>query len=282
MRSSSDVEEGPDGARPSRRSGRPTMEDVAAHAGVSRALVSIVFRDVPGASQSTRERVRAAAAELGFSPDHRARLLGRSRSGLIGVAYGLRLTFHADLVEALYAAAEGSGYELVLSGIGLDRSEETALQSLLGYRCEALICLGPTLPAARLAVTAAAHPLVVVASRGGGESGLGVHRRRWRGRGGRRAPRGAGTPSHRPRRRWSRPWGCRPATRFPAQRRSSQPRGAATGPARWAHRGRRRAGWCCAAGAPGQCERADCCPGLQRPLRCGAVACGALCGPAGT
>ena len=34
-----------------------TMADVAERAGVSRALVSIVFRDVPGASPATRERV---------------------------------------------------------------------------------------------------------------------------------------------------------------------------------------------------------------------------------
>lgn len=143
------------------------MEDVAARAGVSRALVSIVFRDAPGASGATRERVRAAAAELGFSPDHRARLLGRSRTGLIGVSFGLRLTFHADLVEALYEVVRGSGYEVVLSGNGPGRSEEAALETLLGYRCEALVCLGPTLPVERLAALAAGHPLVVVAARGG-------------------------------------------------------------------------------------------------------------------
>jgi DNA-binding LacI/PurR family transcriptional regulator len=141
------------------------MEDVAARAGVSRALVSIVFRDAPGAGEATRARVRAAAAELGYRPDHRARLLGRSRTGLIGVSFGVRHTFHADLVEALYAAAEGTGYDLTLSGVTPARSEPAAVEALVAYRCEALICLGPTLSATRLAAIAAVVPTVTVAAR---------------------------------------------------------------------------------------------------------------------
>lgn len=148
------------------RAGRsPTQQDVAALAGVSRALVSIVFRGAPGAGGQTRERVLAAAAELGYQPDHRARLLGRNRTGLIGVSFGVRLAFHADLVEALYAAADAVGYDLVLSGVTPTRPEPAAVDALLAYRCEALVLLGPTLPAARLAQVAAAAPTVVVAQR---------------------------------------------------------------------------------------------------------------------
>jgi DNA-binding LacI/PurR family transcriptional regulator len=141
------------------------MADVAARAGVSRALVSIVFRDAPGAGSPTRERVRAAAAELGYRPDHRARLLSRARTRLIGVTFGVRHTFHADLVEALYAVAEHAGYDLVLSGVTPGRGERTAVDALLAYRCEAVVCLGPTLPAAELAALARTVPIAVVARR---------------------------------------------------------------------------------------------------------------------
>ena len=54
---------------------RPTLADVAARAGVSTALVSIVMREAKGASAATRERVLQAAREIGYRPDARARLL---------------------------------------------------------------------------------------------------------------------------------------------------------------------------------------------------------------
>ena len=48
---------------PAHASKPATMSDVAARAGVSRALVSIVFRDQPGASEATRPIGRASCRE---------------------------------------------------------------------------------------------------------------------------------------------------------------------------------------------------------------------------
>lgn len=141
----------------------PTMEDVAARAGVSRALVSIVFGDRPGAGEATRQRVREAAAALGYAPDQRARLLGRKRSRLLGVSFGVEHPFHGALVEALYAAAEAQGYDLALSAVAPTRSEDRAVASLLAYRCEALVLLGPTVATSALAGLGSRVPLVVVA-----------------------------------------------------------------------------------------------------------------------
>lgn len=140
-----------------------TMADVAERAGVSRALVSIVFRGVPGASAATRERVLRAAAELGYRPDQRARLLGSNRSRTVGVVFGLHHEFHAELVECLYQAVDGTGYDLALGATAPSRNERRAVQSLLDYRCEALILLGPTLPRTSIAELADCVPVVVVA-----------------------------------------------------------------------------------------------------------------------
>jgi DNA-binding LacI/PurR family transcriptional regulator len=149
----------------------PTMADVAAAAGVSRALVSIVFRDQPGASAATRGRVRAAADQLGYAPDHRARLLSRSRTRLIGVVFGLHHEFHGEVVEALYAAAAPRGYEIALGGTAPGRDETTAVTSLLSYRCDALVLVGSAMTGAALADLAARVPLVVLARKVAGTTG---------------------------------------------------------------------------------------------------------------
>ena len=141
----------------------PTMEDVAARAGVSRALVSIVFRGLPGASPENRERVRRAAAELGFRPDRRASLLGSKRTNLLGVAFGVGHEFHADLISALYAAAAEHGLELVLSGVTAQRSEQQAIAELLDFRCDAVLVLGPTMSSTELAAYGSGSPVVVMA-----------------------------------------------------------------------------------------------------------------------
>jgi DNA-binding LacI/PurR family transcriptional regulator len=146
-----------------RESSSVTMADVARQAGVSRALVSIVMRDVPGASAETRAHVRRVAAEMGYQPDQRARLLGRSRSRAIGVVFELRGEFHSGLLERLYAVADSTGYELILSPSAPSRPEAVAVRSLLAYRCESLILIGSRLLAPALDEIAARVPVIVVA-----------------------------------------------------------------------------------------------------------------------
>ena len=144
---------------------RPTLEDVAERAGVSRALVSIVMRDAPGASEQTRERVRRAADEIGYRPDPRARRLRQHRTKLIGVTFTAGQEFHADLVDGVYVAAEALGYDVVLSGVTPHRDEARALRTLVDDRCEGLVLIGPEMSARQLGDLAASTPVVVLARR---------------------------------------------------------------------------------------------------------------------
>ncbi|WP_179855260.1 LacI family DNA-binding transcriptional regulator [Paractinoplanes atraurantiacus] len=142
---------------------RPTLSDVAARAGVSKSLVSLVMRGEPGAGAETRRRVLDAAGELGYHPDSRARLLRSGRSRLLGVVFGIQHAFHVDLVTGLYTAARAAGYELALSAVTPERDEAEATASLLQDRCEALIMCGPQTSAARLTRLATRLPVVVLA-----------------------------------------------------------------------------------------------------------------------
>jgi len=146
--------------RPARR--RVTMRDVARAAGVSQPLVSIVFRDAPGASEETRAHVLAVAGQLGYRRDERARLLRQGHSRLLGVAFEPVQPFHGEILDGLHTAAQERGYDVVLSAVTAHRGEDAALEALLRDRCEALILLGTALPQSRLEQIAGTLPVVPV------------------------------------------------------------------------------------------------------------------------
>jgi DNA-binding LacI/PurR family transcriptional regulator len=141
------------------------MGDVAARAGVSKALVSLVFRNAPGASAGTRARVLDAADQLGYRHNRTASLLARRRTHLLGVTMILRNTYHAELVEDLQAAADELGYELVLSTVTRTHDERRAIETLLEFRCEALVLLGPEASNTSLTALGQQLPVVVIGRR---------------------------------------------------------------------------------------------------------------------
>ncbi|MBE9373774.1 LacI family DNA-binding transcriptional regulator [Saccharopolyspora sp. HNM0983] len=74
--------------------GRPTLSQVAAQAGVSLSTASLVFSGAGPVSAATREKVHRAAARIGYTgPDPLARSLRQGRSGIVGVLIGERLRY---------------------------------------------------------------------------------------------------------------------------------------------------------------------------------------------
>jgi len=149
---------------------RPTMQDIADHVGVSKALVSLVFRNAPGPSAETRKRVLAAADELGYRVNRAAALMTARRSHLIGVMANIRSTFHAELVEDIVAEADRCGYEVVLGAVTPTHAEPAVVETLLSFRCEALILLGPEIGDAAVTELARRVPVVVVGRRMSGST----------------------------------------------------------------------------------------------------------------
>jgi len=147
---------------------RPTLNDVAARAGVSKASASLVIRNAPGPSAATRERVHRAAAELRYRPDPTAQVLRRHRGRLLGVTLNARDPFHADLIDAIYPAAEQLGYEVVLSATTPTRAEGKAVEALVGSRCEGLILLGSAATSKQLTALGERLTVVVVGRRASG------------------------------------------------------------------------------------------------------------------
>ncbi|WP_241748331.1 LacI family DNA-binding transcriptional regulator [Streptomyces sp. M3] len=75
---------------------KPTIDDVAQRAGVSRSSVSFALNDRPGIARETKERILAVAAELGWTPSRPARALSLGKAG----AFGLVLAREPDLIGA--------------------------------------------------------------------------------------------------------------------------------------------------------------------------------------
>jgi DNA-binding LacI/PurR family transcriptional regulator len=141
------------------------MADVATAAGVSKALVSIVFRGAAGASEATRERVFRAAEQLGYRTNRTASLLKLHRTRHLGVTMHVRSAFHAELVEGIQEAADRAGYQIVLSTVTGNHDERRAVETLLEFRCEALILLGSELSKPMLDDLARSVPIVLVGRR---------------------------------------------------------------------------------------------------------------------
>jgi DNA-binding LacI/PurR family transcriptional regulator len=121
----------------------PTMADVAARAGVSRQLVSLVLRDAPGPSAESRRLVLEAAAEIGFVRNTSAQLLRSGRTRSIGLMFAARNAFEARWVETMLERSIDEGLGVVLGPITERRTTEVVVTELLGQRVEALACFNP-------------------------------------------------------------------------------------------------------------------------------------------
>lgn len=99
---------------------RATLTTVAERVGVSRSTVSNAYNRPDQLSRELRERILAAAAELGYAgPDPAARLLRRGRVGAIGLVqhslrYSIGDTANRMLLDGVAEVCEDEGLALVL------------------------------------------------------------------------------------------------------------------------------------------------------------------------
>ena len=142
------------------------MEDVAARAKVSRALVSLVMNDSPQVSDEKRRSVLEAARELGYRPNLIARNLAQKRTHTIGVLVDdLRNPFFGEVVDGIEAEATEHGFRvLILNGHRDARREHDAVETFLQLRVEGMALVGARLSDDDMVLAGSAAPCVVVAS----------------------------------------------------------------------------------------------------------------------
>lgn len=138
------------------------MEDVAASAGVSRSLVSLVMRDSPQASARARVVVMEAANRLGYRRNIAASNLAARRTMTIGLLLNdLHNPWYAEVADGIHTIAERSGYQVILAtGRRSPAVESRAINAFLSARVDGLIVAGCRMPQTRLAAIADEVPVV--------------------------------------------------------------------------------------------------------------------------
>ena len=83
------------------------------------------------------------------------------RTHHLGVTINIRNTFHTEIVEHIVAAADRAGYEVVLGAVTPTHGEAKVIETLLDFRCEGILLIGPELSAYALAASAKVPSVVV-------------------------------------------------------------------------------------------------------------------------
>ncbi|CAL9306019.1 LacI family DNA-binding transcriptional regulator [Streptomyces sp. R02] len=128
-----------------RSGGRPTLEEVAARAGVGRGTVSRVINGSPRVSEATRAAVEAAVAELGYVPNTAARALAANRTDAIALVVPEPETrfftepYFSDMLRGVGAALTDTEMQLLLIFAGSDRERQRLAQYLAAHRVDGVL-----------------------------------------------------------------------------------------------------------------------------------------------
>jgi DNA-binding LacI/PurR family transcriptional regulator len=141
---------------------RPTIHTVAARAGVSKSLVSLVLRGSPKVSPDRRAAVQRAIAELGYRPNTAARDLRERRSRTVGgLLNDVRHPWFVDLLDGLTDALTVQGRRLLLNSGRLDRGPDgDAPRTLADLGVDGLVLVGTQAASPTLAEVALTVPTV--------------------------------------------------------------------------------------------------------------------------
>ena len=150
----------------SKATGEPTIDDVAAAAGVSIRTVSRVLNKSPKVNENTRRSIEAVIAQLNFRPSRGARALAMRRSLLIGLVHSDQNALVLDTIQrGIAGVASRSGYELVVHSCPAE--DGGVIEDLVAFaersRVDGLVVLPPVSGVPGLAQALNRIPVMAVA-----------------------------------------------------------------------------------------------------------------------
>ncbi|MFJ2767712.1 LacI family DNA-binding transcriptional regulator [Streptomyces sp. NPDC087300] len=157
------------------------MYDVAERSGVSIATVSRVYRNPDSVREQTRERVLAAARELGYVPSGNARGLASRSTGVLGLCFPDHsdpdteteaaaadadddhafMLYSDQIIRGMERAARRHGYALLIAA-SLKGGPESLVAKVAG-RVDGFAVLSRTVPTEDLDVISRRLPVVMLA-----------------------------------------------------------------------------------------------------------------------
>jgi len=125
---------------------RATSIDVAKLAGVSQSTVSRTFTPGATVSESARQKVLAAADELGYQPNAIARSLSKQHTNIVGIIMG-RITspFHPYVLEKVIKELQGAGKQALLFSTPPESKVDDLFELVLQYQVDALLVTSATM-----------------------------------------------------------------------------------------------------------------------------------------
>ena len=129
-----------------RGTGRTTLEEVAAHAGVSTMTASRALSQPQLVSESTRTKVENAVAELGYVPNRAARALASAQSHVIvALVPSLSNVVFSAVLDGIHDAIANGQYQLLIGNTRYsDAEEEKLLRAYLQSNPDGILLSGMT------------------------------------------------------------------------------------------------------------------------------------------
>jgi len=125
-----------------------SLSEVAKRAGVSKATASRALSGAAHVSPAARERVAAAASDLGYVVSSTAASLVTGRTKNVGVITPfINRWFFAEVLEGIEAALIRAGYDLTLFRLNAEPEQRSRLfhYFLVRKRVDAIVCVGVAL-----------------------------------------------------------------------------------------------------------------------------------------